>query len=849
MSWARRYFTFLQKHSLAFHGLLIVLTIIAAICTSRLSLKTNFSELLPEKLPSVQNIKLASQRVGGTGVLLIGIKSPNFAANKKFTEDLAVKLKTLEGTKLRYFEYRFDEVKTYLSKFALHYLNNEQLLKLRDGLKTEIEAKKDNAISGFLGLNDENETATKEENKSATQEWLKDVDPNFQKFMGYREAYLSTDDGQTMVMTLRPFSSSLSVNDSKKLIETIKGFIAELKPETYNPKLHVGFGGNIQSAVEEFQTVKSDIFDTAVLLIALILGVLFLFFWSIRIVALLTLHIIIPVIWTFALTWLHIGYLNTQTAFLGSLVVGTGINYGVIFVSRYLERRRLGEAVFEAIVYSIEHTAVATLIASSTTAVAFVSLLIADNKGFSQFGFIGSIGVILCWLAAYSLFPLWLFNLEKGFPSKLKTNPLARYFQSAIYRFGNALTRHAYWAAAFFVISSIAGYHGFNMLKADPLEYNFDNLRNRASKTSGTAAYEKDIRRVFATSSSPAVVMLDTEEAAAELCPTVRNIAAGLPAEQNVIHTCTSLWDLVPKASPDPATKKQLMTEVRELLGNRLLKFGDNADSIAELRAKMSFTPPTKADIPEQLTRRFKEKDGRVGLITFVYPQNNKSINNGKNLLNYTSSLTDIHLAKSQLKVSAAGDFFILADLLRGIRSDGPFVAGIAFAGVFLIAIFLCGGLKNGTFMAICLIVSTWWMICVQGFFGIKYNFFNFIALPLTFGIGVDYPINVFIRSVQEKHRNYGRILASSGAAVFLCSLTTIISYATLLGATSQALASFAKLAIIGEFSCLFAALFLVPTALKLFGKFPDIDEAEEAARLSKVLSHDTHPSKTNSPN
>ena len=44
-----------------------------------------------------------------------------------------------------------------------------------------------------------------------------------------------------------------------------------------------------------------------------------------------------------------------------------------------------------------------------------------------------------------------------------------------------------------------------------------------------------------------------------------------------------------------------------------------------------------------------------------------------------------------------------------------------------------------------------------------------------------------------------------------LCSATTILGYISLLIADNQALASFGRLAIVGEVTCLVAALVLVP--------------------------------------
>jgi predicted RND superfamily exporter protein len=103
-------------------------------------------------------------------------------------------------------------------------------------------------------------------------------------------------------------------------------------------------------------------------------------------------------------------------------------------------------------------------------------------------------------------------------------------------------------------------------------------------------------------------------------------------------------------------------------------------------------------------------------------------------------------------------------------------------------------------------------MVGVAAWLGVKVNFLNFIALPITFGIGVDYSINMYRRYVIEK----AAVPAVSGiaGALVLCSSTTIIGYGSLLVADNQALRSFGAMAIIGEFATLLAAVTVLPAAL-----------------------------------
>jgi uncharacterized protein len=132
-----------------------------------------------------------------------------------------------------------------------------------------------------------------------------------------------------------------------------------------------------------------------------------------------------------------------------------------------------------------------------------------------------------------------------------------------------------------------------------------------------------------------------------------------------------------------------------------------------------------------------------------------------------------------------------------------------------MLAFLLTGNLKSGLVISSCMLVGTWWVFALQGFLGIKYNFLNFIALPLMFGIGVDYPINIFLRMRELDYKKFGTVLSTTGTAVLLCSLTTLIGYITLLNASNQAVVSFANLALIGEIASSTAGMIFLPVFVK----------------------------------
>ena len=108
-------------------------------------------------------------------------------------------------------------------------------------------------------------------------------------------------------------------------------------------------------------------------------------------------------------------------------------------------------------------------------------------------------------------------------------------------------------------------------------------------------------------------------------------------------------------------------------------------------------------------------------------------------------------------------------------------------------------------------------MVAACAMLGLRVTFLDFVALPNTLGLGVDYTINL----VHDRHATSGpaaaeAALRGSGAAVFVCSLTTIIGYGSLLASDNQAIRAFGTASLVGEVCCLVTAMIVAPAVLAL---------------------------------
>src|SRR5439155_8866760 len=99
------------------------------------------------------------------------------------------------------------------------------------------------------------------------------------------------------------------------------------------------------------------------------------------------------------------GYLNSSTAFLGSIILGNGINYAIVLLAAFRDRRRAGDATRDAIERAVEQVWRSTLAASLAAAAAYASLALTGFRGFSQFGAMGAVGSLACWAATFLVLP------------------------------------------------------------------------------------------------------------------------------------------------------------------------------------------------------------------------------------------------------------------------------------------------------------------------------------------------------------------------------------------------------------------------------------------------------------
>jgi len=798
----------LVRHSVRWILAGALLTVVSVFFITKLQVKSDFMELLPQRFQSVADLKIVVAKVGGLGNLSVALQSVDVKASERLADDLATILRRDFNDRILYLDYKIDPVKKFYTDNAALFMDLDQIESIKTRVNDKILGEKRKRLPLFDNIADDVPAESTDD--------FADIEIKYKehtaRFDKYIDGYYTGEGGKLLVMMIKPQGSSTDAESMKKLIADIDGVIQKLSPAHYASDMTYGFAGNYKIGLEEFEALKHDIFSTALLCASLVGLAIFLFFRRLRAVALLTIACAAAVGWTFGVTYFAIGYLNTVTAFLGAIIAGTGINYGIILLARYFEERRLGHVVEDAIETAMTRTASATLGAAATTAVAFGTFMIADVRSFSQFGFIGSLGMLLIWLASYSLLPAMIILSERIWPSvhqaetTLMSERLRLDFLSFPLRYPRAVL------AVFSTLATAAALV-FAFYLPNSLEYDMSKLRTKSSMESGTAKLDERIAGVFDVSMTPSIIVANNAEHARQICEALLATKKA-QGDESMVDTCRSAYSLIPDQQ---AAKLKALGELRTLLDDPALEdlTPEQKKRIDDIRLKMPRNEVALTDVPKELSRHFTDKEGNLGTFVFVYPKNGRDLWIASNLFAFTDTIRRINMPDGKV-VTSSGDSVIFADLLRLMKRDCPLATTVSFVGVFLVVLLLFGSLRASIYVASSLLFGSLIMVGLMAAAQIKLNFFNFVALPITFGIGVDYGINVYKRYTQEGFGSMPKVLRRTGPAVFLCSLTTIIGYFTLIIADSKALFSLGGLAILGELTCLSAGLIALPALIAL---------------------------------
>jgi predicted RND superfamily exporter protein len=795
----------------------LLLAIPAAWRTAHLyaNLHSDMEELLPPDAASVRAVNELRQRMPGLqflGVLAdVGDNaSPErIAAAQRFIDDLAARVRTYPGSLVGGVRVGFAAERAFIERYASVLMDKADLQTIRERTEERIRYEYGQRAGTLI---DDDEPPPSLDFSDIEKRYAQDS--TWQKLQGDR--FTSPALGLSLLL-IETGGFSTSAHLAKELMDRVAQDVAALGgPSAYAPGMRIGYTGDVAISAEETSALVQDLTLSSLLVVAAVGLALMVFFrWWPCVVALI-LPLGLATVYAFALSsLLGVRVLNSNTAFLGSIIVGNGINFGIVQLARYMEERRTGQNVREALARSLWGTRLGTLSAALAAAVSYASLIAMQFRGFRQFGVIGGLGMVLAWLTTFVLAPPLIAWLDRREPH---VEPTAlRFFgksslMPALARLVGHYPRTILVLAA---VLSLAALFQVRGISSNQLEYDLSRMRRADTWKSGEGYWGHKMDTLLGQYLTPVVMLTDSPAEARAVAAELRQAMQKPPLSEMVAHVRT-LDDLLPADQSErlaeiarirkkltPTIRKSLTDEQRRRIDQFL---GQDATPVIELEA-----------IPPTLLKGLQERDGSADKAVLVYPKLTAGLWDGPRNETFVTTLRAIARVPESMggqSARLAGGPPLTADIIASMRHDGSLASVLAFFGVVLTVLLLFRARMATPYVLASLLMGVLWMLALCMALRIKINFINFIAFPITFGIGVDYAVNVMARYLSDGSRDVGGAIRGTGGAVALCSVTTIIGYSSLLVAKNVGLYYFGFLAVLGELTCLTVAVIVLPAAL-----------------------------------
>ncbi len=787
---------------------------------SRLQVRSDIMELLPRDSPGFQAFERRLERVGGRATIIVLVESPERAANERFIDALRAKIDATDV------QGRISSIESGTKDVRKFFEDNKWLYADQKDLE-EADAKLDHQIAIKSGMVDDLLDEGTAEHALGMDEFKDRFEKKAKEKDDFPSGYFASSDGTQIAMRIFTTTSGMGGSGDEELLGRIRQMVGALEPRGFHPQMTIGYGGDIPNAKAEKDSLIHEALFSTVVAAALILGGVVWFYgspWSLIIVGFPPLF---GVGCAYAFATAKYGYVNASGAFLGAIILGNGVNYPIVLYSRYKEFRARGMTPDVARRDAVWNAFRAELVGASVASIAYGSLTVTRFRGFSQFGVIGFVGMLLVWISMIPCLPALIVLIERlqvKMPRFLREKPArlaADESRGPIAKFVGDLTErrpHAFVLVA--LVVTIVTFWKLPSFLRDPWEYDFDKLGSEAARRGGAFQVSAKADKILAGNRmnlSGSLVLADRPEQVAMVKDRILANDEKDP-KGRLIEGVTTVDDFIPGPVDKQKEKLAVLDRLRERLTPRVMASltEEEQQKIRDMIPPDTLRPVVPEDLPPLLKSRFSERNGTVGTVFYVRYRPEISRNDGHNLLRMSATIDGIVLPDGT-RVDTASRATVFAEMIRSLERDGPLATGVAFLAVCIVVVVATSSLRGAVAVLVSLLLGVGWMLGGATLWGERLNFLNFIALPITFGIGSEYPFNIFDRS-RLLGGDVTRAVKLHLGAVALCSYTTLVGYGSLLFSDNQALRSFGRLSITGEATCLVVAALFLPSLLHLIG-------------------------------
>ncbi len=697
----------------------------------------------------------------------------------------------------------------------------------------------------------------------------------------FGESYFLSYDKNTLILNVIP---NFTVFDIDRLVsgtKTIQTIVDDVLEDF--PGVESGLTGMIPLCHDEMVYAEKSLGYTSVIALAAILILLMISFrmWIAPMLAIL--NLVVGTIWATGVAAVVVGQLNIMTSMFAVVLLGLGVDFSIHLISGFTENRATGKPISEATRETFLKSGRGILTGALTTACAFLTMTISSSRGMKEMGLVTGAGLLAILAATFLFLPSLLVLRERKLDSKRrkeqKTGPAVRHDISFGFlgRIAQALSRgYAFTIAASVIVTALLLWFGVHIT--------FDqNYMNIEAKGLTSIALQDTVLEKFDLSMDYALVLADDVNESREVARKYREIGSVATTEDISIYlpspeqqqervpyleeikmTMTSapvrtalrsdelpiLWDEIrrlklnvmemqdmaflggqdkvdnkckeivgdPEQSPSTLIIDELLYLLRGNSDSVMMALSDfqaqYASYFKESVLRMCSTDPLSLeDLPVSILDRYSNKDRSHFLIT-VFPE--ASIwQRAEFLERFANDL-------ERVSDKATGFPPVFHALIEIIGRDGRNSALLTLVIVFLLLWLDFRRPGYALIAAIPLAIGAVWMIGIMKLVGMQLTVVNVMGLPMILGIGIDDGVHIIHRWAVEGEGKVKLIFASTGKAILLTSLTTMLAFGALLFSVWRGFAQLGGALSIGVGACFLTTIVLLSGIIGMVEKNRD---------------------------
>jgi uncharacterized protein len=457
--------------------MVFVTTLFMGFMASKITMSYELARILPKSDENFKIYEDFKQRFGEDGnVMVIAIETDKIYELETFNQwyDLSKKIKSIEGIK--------------------NVLSNTNLF----GIEKDSVEKKFN----FPPLVAKRPT---------TQAEVDTIKEKINKLPFYRGVIYSKE-GHAHLMAVTFDQSRLNSKGRISISREIESVAREFGVKS-NIKVH--FSGMPFIRTNFISKVSTELIRFLGLAFLVTIGILYIFFRSIRTVLYTSLLVIISVIWSVGYIVLFGYKITILTGLIPPLIIVIGIPNTIFLVNKYQEEFLKHNDKMRALAVSIEKIGKTTFLANVTTFIGFFVFYFTGSPLLLEFGLVAAIAVMSTWAISLILIPI--FFSYSAPPSAKNVRHLDNKNLTAFLRYVNKIV-HTKRTSLYWFIAILVVVFTFGMSRLKAVGYIVDDLPQNDPIYADLKFIEKHFHGIV-----PFEVVIDTKKENGVLNPQVLN--------------------------------------------------------------------------------------------------------------------------------------------------------------------------------------------------------------------------------------------------------------------------------------------------------------------------------------